>query len=697
MPADSIAVNQLFIRIREKVRKLSSGERAAVVRAEANGDEELADAVISLFDEPRDSTFISEGKEQAIPEQLGDCTILERLGTGGMAEVYRAYDNVLKREVAVKVQRISSRRNPNLRERFRRERELQAKIDHPNVAKAYQGGAENDILFLVMELVIGENLQHLVELKGPLPPFAALALIRQAGLALQCLEAHKIIHRDIKPANLIIDRNGVLKVVDLGLARSDVNDGLTQYGHSFGTPHYMAPEQRENPAAVDHRADIYSVGGTFYFLLTGAVPVSEETARDRDLTDREQLMSVRPAGLSDAIWGVVRIMMAQRPEDRFANATALIAALDACVAPNAPAPQPNSAPPPIEVVPEAKESAKPGVPIYGVIALLLLVALGGEVMYLAQITKGIDVMQWLTELEQLVRVLPIVTIAILTIGGFVTTLVKQFGIRWVFACFIAVILVIGVWYSLHYINRRSNSGTLDRLEITRAVIRKSMADAGPNARHFRIFTMMPLLAQPDRYAHTDIEDCQNALRAIIKSLTPEDRQASLIPLDSEKSIWMLDLRLLSQSEAWLEMVAGDPYLLTLDGMRELPGLEVSLVRADAFIVRVCTDAKVRDALGIAARAGIQNDPAVQRVLAKYQAPLNGNAIAAELYMTKKDLQKKAESLPPDLREKIRPLVYEEGVMPRHDWTATRHGCSLFQRLAEALNVGVPEIVRIHAE
>jgi len=199
----------------------------------------------------------------------------ELIGQGGMGAVYRARHRKLDRPVAVKVLDSALRDNASFAERFAREARTLAQLDHPNVVSIYDFGHRGDLYYLIMELVDGVNLRQTME-AGGLEPQEALAMVPHICEALQYAHDQGVVHRDIKPENILVDRKGSIKIADFGLAKlvgGETGRRLTQTRQIMGTPHYMAPEQIENPGRVDHRADIFALGVVFYELLTGELPI----------------------------------------------------------------------------------------------------------------------------------------------------------------------------------------------------------------------------------------------------------------------------------------------------------------------------------------------------------------------------------------------------------------------------------------
>lgn len=257
---------------------------------------------------------------------LGSYVLLDRLGEGGMGAVYKARDGRRDGVVAVKVLRAGRIGDANSIRRFRREIHAATLLQHPNIVRALASEETNGSHLLVMEYVEGIDLARLVADKGALPPPLASDCIRQTALALAHAHEKGMVHRDIKPSNLLLSHEGQIKLLDLGLVRlSRVTDAaglstLTESGAIMGTPDYLAPEQARRSHDVDIRADLYSLGCTFYFLLTGQVPfpggaIAEKLVKHQ-LDEPKPVEQLRP-DVPPNLAAVVRKLMAKDPEQRY--------------------------------------------------------------------------------------------------------------------------------------------------------------------------------------------------------------------------------------------------------------------------------------------------------------------------------------------------------------------------------------------
>ncbi len=259
---------------------------------------------------------------------LGQYLVLDRLGEGGMGQVLKVRHRQLDRVQALKLIRPGLLDSPQAVQRFRRETRAAAALQHVNVALVFDAGTiePGRVHFLAMEYIDGIDLHRLVRRRGPLPVTEACEYLRQAALGLQHAHEKGLVHRDIKPGNLLLTRDGVVKVVDFGLASRRQEEGesgpLTRENAMLGTPDFMAPEQGLDARRADIRADVYSLGCTLYFLLTGKVPYPADSAGGKllghvqaPLPDLRAIRPDIPVGLD----GVLARMMAKAPDQRFAT------------------------------------------------------------------------------------------------------------------------------------------------------------------------------------------------------------------------------------------------------------------------------------------------------------------------------------------------------------------------------------------
>ena len=283
---------------------------------------------------------------------LGPYLLLERLGAGGMGEVFKARHRKLDRVAALKVISRHKLTHEATVRRFLREAESAARLSHPNIVAVHDAGAAGDRYYLAMECIDGIDLGRLLLENGPLPVSLACDFIRQAALGLHHAHEAGFVHRDIKPANLIVAprgglgppgpvdldrlRGATLKVLDMGLVRSEVDGiedsemALTQKGVVLGTMDYLAPEQARNSHHVDRRADLYGLGCTLFHLLAGRPPFAGGQALDKLLRHQSEppppLKQFR-LGIPDSLQAIVSRLLAKRPEDRFQRADELALAL----------------------------------------------------------------------------------------------------------------------------------------------------------------------------------------------------------------------------------------------------------------------------------------------------------------------------------------------------------------------------------
>jgi eukaryotic-like serine/threonine-protein kinase len=271
---------------------------------------------------------------------LGSYVLLEPIGEGGMGRVYRARNWKLNRIVAIKLIGEERMRQPAAMARFQREIRALGRIRHPNIVMAIDAEFRSDALYFAMEYFEGVNLAHLVAAEGPLSMAAACSFIMQTADALQHAHEMGLVHRDIKPSNLLrTEPQHTIKLLDLGLTRCEVPvddsifNELTRAGAVIGTPDYMSPEQVKDSRSTDIRSDLYSLGCTFYYLLTGRAPFHHLPAIVDKLyaqceADPVPIESLRP-DVPAEVAGIIRKLLAKRRRDRFQTPAELVDVLQA--------------------------------------------------------------------------------------------------------------------------------------------------------------------------------------------------------------------------------------------------------------------------------------------------------------------------------------------------------------------------------
>jgi serine/threonine protein kinase len=279
-----------------------------------------------------------QGLEGAL--KVGSYRLVERLGSGGMSSVFRAVHDQSGVEVAVKILPRSLARNPVMLQRFLQEAKNAEALQHPNIVAIYDRGVDQGRYYLVLEFISGGDLHDRVKQKGPLKIVEAVAVIRAAAEGLRYAAHRGVIHRDIKPANLLMTPEGRIKITDLGLAlrmEAEEDERVTRDGTTVGTVDYMAPEQARDSRATSVRSDIYSLGCTLYYLLTGSPPFAGgdvvEKLRRHAIEPPPDARKTRPE-IPWALSLLIQRMMAKRPEDRFDSYDELIEALDSLPLPS---------------------------------------------------------------------------------------------------------------------------------------------------------------------------------------------------------------------------------------------------------------------------------------------------------------------------------------------------------------------------
>lgn len=267
-------------------------------------------------------------------KQLGRYTIIKKLGQGGMGTVFLATDTQLRRQVALKVLPREKAENPTLVKRFKAEAQAAAQLKHDNIVAIHDAGEADGLLYIALEFIDGTDAHTIVAKRGPMPAKRAMDVIRQTALALKHAHAQKIVHRDIKPSNLLIAKNGLVKLADMGLARSvdeSLETNITRAGTTVGTVDYMSPEQARNSKAADIRSDLYSLGATWFHLLTGHPPFPEGSMLNKlnahsgaprpDVRDEND-------SVSENVSVMIKRLLSVKPEDRYQTPDELLEDLE---------------------------------------------------------------------------------------------------------------------------------------------------------------------------------------------------------------------------------------------------------------------------------------------------------------------------------------------------------------------------------
>jgi len=286
-----------------------------------------------------------------IGSRAGDYEILAVLGAGGMGKVYKVRNVISDRIEAMKVLLPNLEGDPELADRFMREIKVQARLDHPNIAALHTAMRIDNQLMMLMEFVEGVTLEHMLK-SGPIPIAQAVDYIAQVLSALSYAHAHGVVHRDIKPANMILTPQGVIKLMDFGIAKLTADHKLTQTGATVGSLYYMSPEQIKGATDLDARSDLYSLGVALYEIVTGARPFQGDSEYSIMSAHLEKtpipLLQIDPT-LPDALNAVVLMSIEKDPAKRFQSADAFRNALLSVVPAAqqaAPRPAPAPAPPP---------------------------------------------------------------------------------------------------------------------------------------------------------------------------------------------------------------------------------------------------------------------------------------------------------------------------------------------------------------
>jgi len=305
------------------------------------GDTMIASGYVTTTQVHRLKTVIREARGAAVAHQIPGYQILGKIGAGAMAVVYKAKQLSLNRVVAIKILPKRFSENPEYVERFYKEGQAAGKLNHPNIVQAVDVGEAGGYHYFVMEYVEGKTLYEDLAAGKVFNEQEALGIIIQVAEALRHAHSMGLIHRDVKPKNIMINREGIVKLADMGLARetTDIEAAKTEKGRAYGTPYYISPEQIRGEMDIDGRADIYGLGATFYHLVTGRVPymaddpveVMKKHLRD-ELVPPDHINASLSAGVSE----VIEVMMSKDRRDRHGSVEELLVDLKAVQAGQAP-------------------------------------------------------------------------------------------------------------------------------------------------------------------------------------------------------------------------------------------------------------------------------------------------------------------------------------------------------------------------
>lgn len=328
-------------------RKLATVDEVELVREHAR---ELRDKGrnVSLADLLVNSGYITKTQVQRLTmsmeddsmyrpaQQIPGYQVLGKLGQGAMATVFKAKQLSLDRIVAIKVLPKRLSENREFVDRFYKEGKAAAKLNHPNIVGAYDVGEAMGYHYFVMEYIDGKTVYDMLKDSKPMDEKEVLDIIIQVAKALQHAHHRGLIHRDVKPKNIMITSSGVVKLADMGLAR-DVDDfkaATAEAGRAYGTPYYISPEQIRGEINIDARADIYSLGATFYHMVTGRVPFegpSPSAVMHKHLKEPIIPPDHINTRLTSAVGEIIEVMMAKSPEDRYQSCTELLEDLEATI------------------------------------------------------------------------------------------------------------------------------------------------------------------------------------------------------------------------------------------------------------------------------------------------------------------------------------------------------------------------------
>ena len=282
------------------------------------------------------NVFDADSIQDDEPVNLGRYTLEKRLG-GVMGMVYRGIDTQSGETVCVKVLPKTLAQDPAFVERFKREVRATSSLCHPNIVRVYDAGVEQGAFFLAIEYIDGETLNQCVHREGRIPEREALRIVREVAKGLGHAHARQVLHRDVKPENVMLSKSGEVKVADFGLAKIlDDQQQITADGIAVGTPHYISPEQARALKDIDHRSDLYSLGATFFHIISGRLPFDGDNGAEvmkRHVFEATPDVRTVAPDVTPATAAVLLKLLAKSPSQRFQSADELIKEIDSILTP----------------------------------------------------------------------------------------------------------------------------------------------------------------------------------------------------------------------------------------------------------------------------------------------------------------------------------------------------------------------------
>src|SRR5882724_2101667 len=344
---------------------------------------QMDETLINKLPPPNAPLVAPPGANDLSGTTFGSYRLVRKIAQGGMGVIYEAIQTKLDRKVALKILSEPLAARAEFLQRFEREAKAAAALNHPNVVQVHDFGKFDGRPLIIMEFIEGQNLSSYVAIRGKLPTEEALDIVEQAARALKAAAEKSIIHRDIKPSNLMLTRNGIVKVADLGLAKILTQDSELTMSNIIGSPHFIAPEQAADSKNADHRVDIYSLGITLFFLLTGKYPYDGNSPISIVLAHTQKpLPSAAELGveLPAEVEALIHRMAAKNPEDRYQDYDSLLADLHLVKQGHAPMTLPSPPTEPLEP-PKSKKELVAGILI---LAFVLLVAIASVIFVISK-------------------------------------------------------------------------------------------------------------------------------------------------------------------------------------------------------------------------------------------------------------------------------------------------------------------------